>query len=40
MEEENREVEEYTIGLIRKAHPEWAAADDTCQQCWDFYQKL
>ena len=39
-EREAREIVEYTINLIKSRHPEWAANDPTCQQCWDYYQSL
>lgn len=39
-ERETRAIVDYTINMIKSRHPEWAAADPTCQMCWDYYQSL
>ncbi|MFH1578128.1 MAG: hypothetical protein ABIC18_03545 [Candidatus Omnitrophota bacterium] len=33
-------AEEYIIGLIKKAHPQWKEKDPTCKVCVDYYRKL
>jgi hypothetical protein len=39
-EEETREIIEYTVGLIKSNHPEWAQNDATCQKCWEYYRSI
>ncbi len=39
-ERDKREMVEYTIGVIRSHHPEWAEKDPACQRCWDYYESL
>jgi hypothetical protein len=36
--QEKRDIEEYTIELIKQSHPDWSENDPTCQKCWDEYR--
>ncbi|MFH1655232.1 MAG: hypothetical protein ABH954_01310 [Candidatus Omnitrophota bacterium] len=33
-------AEEYIMNLIKKDHPQWQKAKETCQECIDYYKKL
>ncbi len=35
---ETKEIEAYTIALIKEGHPDWTDTDPTCQRCWDQYR--
>ncbi len=37
---EAKQIRDYTIGLIKRRHPEWNEAGDVCTKCWDLYREL
>jgi hypothetical protein len=39
-ESEKKEIEAYTIELIKQSNPEWTEEDPTCQKCWDHYKEI
>lgn len=39
-EQETKEIEQYTVELIKQNNPEWTENDPTCQKCWDYYRHL
>jgi len=39
-EQDTREMEAYTVSVIKSHHPEWTDGDPACQRCWDYYKNL
>ncbi len=34
-ETELKQIEKFTIQMIKRSHPEWDEGGDVCTQCWD-----
>jgi hypothetical protein len=39
-ERESKEIEQYTIEMIKSQHPEWVKEDAACPKCWEYYNNL
>jgi hypothetical protein len=35
-----QEAEDWIVGSIRRAHPEWVQKDGSCAKCMDYYKGL
>ena len=40
LEEDNEEIRDYVLSVIRKNNPNWVAEDGSCAKCWEHYRNL
>jgi uncharacterized protein (DUF2225 family) len=37
---ERKEIQDYTIRVIKAMNPKWVSEDGSCPRCWKFYRAL